>query len=167
LANEMKSATILILAVSIATPCMSETTNTVFVVDNIKEELDYTEQLSHLGMPDYASRVLARIQETNDLRVIKAKFISFLQRPFRQDQQIQRYIAGHSVSNSPAYWALRITQADAYWAWGKTNECINIYDSFMREFPKHMQTETENGQQSSAPYRSQPRDARLQTDGER
>ena len=147
----MKFASILILALSVAMTCLSEPTNTISVTGKIQEDLYYAEKLSCLGMADYASRVLVRIHETNDLRVIEAKFSSFLQRPFRQNQQIDRYIEEHSVSNSPGYWILKLTQADGYWAWGKTNECISIYESFMREFPEHMETKPENGQHPARP----------------
>lgn len=147
----MKSASILILALSVAMTCVSAPTNSMSVTDRIQGDLDYAETLSQLAMVDYASRVLARIQETNDLRVIKAKFSNYLQRPFSKTQQIDKYIAEHSVSNSPGYWVLKVTQADAYWAWGKTNECISIYESFMREFPEHMETKPENGQHPARP----------------
>ena len=85
---------------------------------------------------------------TNTVVAIRADFIEFLHRPFNQGQHIETYIGKHSVSNSHAYWVLKLTQADAYWQWGKTNECVKIYDSFMTEYPRLIGTKPENGQQS-------------------
>ena len=151
MATNMKIAFILVLALSMGVTHAAEPTNTVSGVDKVREELDYAEGLNRLGMQEYAERVLERIQETNDARVIKAKFITRIQHGRVRPRQIEKYIAKHSVSNSPAYWVLKITQADAYWAWGKTNECINIYESFMREFPKHLKWEREGDGQHHAP----------------
>jgi len=152
LAMNMKLAFILVLALSMGMTYGAEPTNAIPDPDKIEVELGYAEALSRLGMREHAESVLARIQETNDVRVIKTKFVTFLQHGFIRPRQIDRYIAEHSVSNSPAYWVLKVTQADAYWAWGKTNECTAIYDSFMREFPRLIGTEPEDGQPDAREY---------------
>jgi len=89
---------------------------------------------------------------SNSVAAIRSDFMDFLGRPFVQPQQIDRYIAKHSVSNSHAYWVLKLTQADAYWAWGKTNDCITIYESFMKEFPRLIGTEAGDGQPDAGGY---------------
>ena len=89
---------------------------------------------------------------TNSVAAIRSDFVEFLGRPFIQSQQIETYVAEHSVTNSHAYWVLKLTQADAYWAWGKTNDCITIYESFMKEFPRLIGAESQDGQPDAGGY---------------
>jgi hypothetical protein len=136
----------LIIAALLSATCLTAHGSTNSPVEHIQT-------LVRTGRFAEARQLVHDTVASNSVAAIRSDFMNFLGRPFVQAQQIETYIATHSVSNSPAYWVLKITQADAYWAWGKTNECIAIYESFMKEFPRLIGTNMVDGQHGVPPYR--------------
>jgi tetratricopeptide (TPR) repeat protein len=103
----------------------------------IKAEIQYAEALQKLGMPDYMEKVLDRLIKKHPeakplIKVLKLQ--SMISRG--KFAEVLEIIAKEPNQNSQDAWAMRLSLADGYYAWGKYAEAEEIYNSFFKAFPK-------------------------------
>ncbi len=103
----------------------------------ISAEIQYAEALQKLGMPDYMEIVLDRLIKKHPeakplIKVLKLQ--SMIARG--KFAEVLEIIAREPRQNSQDAWAMRLSLADGYYAWGKYAEAEEIYVSFFKAFPK-------------------------------
>ncbi|MDP6491301.1 MAG: tetratricopeptide repeat protein [Kiritimatiellia bacterium] len=103
----------------------------------IRAEIQYAEALQKLGMPDYMEIVLDRLIKKHPeakplIKVLRLQ--SMISRG--KFAEVLEIIAREPNQNSQDAWAMRLSLADGYYAWGKYPQAEEIYVSFFKAFPK-------------------------------
>ncbi len=103
----------------------------------VRMEIQYAEALQKLGMADYAGMVVDRLSKSHPearpfIKVLKMQ--SLISRG--RFELVLEAIAKEPDQNGQDAWAMRLSLADGYYAWGKYPEAEAIYKSFFKAFPK-------------------------------
>ena len=103
----------------------------------VKMEIQYAEALQKLGMADYAEMVIDRLSKKHPeakpfIKVLKMQ--SMISRG--KFEAVLEAIAKEANQNGQDAWAMRLSLADGYYAWGKYPQAEEIYKSFFKAFPK-------------------------------
>ncbi len=103
----------------------------------IKMEIQYAEALQKMGMADYAEIVIDRLSKKHPeakpfIKVLKMQ--SMIARGKFED--VLKTIAKEPNQNGQDAWAMRLSLADGYYAWGKYAKAEEIYKSFFKAFSK-------------------------------
>ena len=93
-------------------------------------ELQYAEGLIELGLPVYADKVLATLGTSPETKVLKIK--SFLLTG--QFDEAKQIIGNEPDQQSLDVWAMKLTLADSYFAFGRYGEAKGVYESFFTTY---------------------------------
>lgn len=100
-----------------------------------RQEIEYAEALNKMGLPDYARTVLDRIKDPAAKPIIKVLQMQAL--ASKGDfEAVKKIIAREPNQNSQEAWAMKLTLADNYYAWGRYPEARGIYESLFKAYPK-------------------------------
>lgn len=110
--------------------CLGKSAHALTQIEK-ENELRFADGLISLGLPTYAEKVLELSGLTGpEAKVIKIKTLLLT----GQFEKVLKIIAAERDQESLDTWAMRLTLADAYFAWGKYTEAEAIYTKF---FSKH------------------------------
>lgn len=98
---------------------------------NDNDDIRYVEGLKALGFPDYAQMVLSRVGDRPETKVLKIELLLAK----GQFDDVKAIIDREPSQDSEAVWAMRVSLADYYYAWGKYAEAKAIYESFFKKYP--------------------------------
>jgi len=97
-------------------------------------EVEYAETLNKMGLPDYARMVLDRIKDPAAKSIIKVIRMQAL--ASKGDfEKVREIIAKEPDQNSQDVWAMKLTLADNYYAWGRYPDARAIYESLFKAYP--------------------------------
>lgn len=95
-------------------------------------EMAYADGLMQLGLSDYAETVLKSLGAGPKVRVMQLR-VFLAKGDFAKVKDI---IAKEANQDSEEAWAMKVSLADGYYAWGKYPEARAIYDSFFQKYAK-------------------------------
>jgi len=101
---------------------------------SVRREVRYAEGLTDLGMPDYAQMVLDRIQDPKAGALYKVVKLRGLIAMGHFDD-VKALIAKEPAQNSQDVWAMKMTLADGFYAWGRYDEAHGIYKAMFNTYP--------------------------------
>jgi tetratricopeptide (TPR) repeat protein len=93
-------------------------------------ELRYADLLRKAGLPEYAEMVLAKTGGGPKAEVLKIQI--YLAKG--QFAKVKEIIAAKPNQDSEEVWAMKLSLADAFFAWGRYPEAKAIYDSFFAKY---------------------------------
>jgi tetratricopeptide (TPR) repeat protein len=93
-------------------------------------ELRYVDGLFRLGLPDYADLVMDRLGVGPGIKARRLQ-TSLARGEFAE---VKAAIDAEPDPNSPDTWAMKLTLADGYFAWGRYDEARAIYDLFFERY---------------------------------
>jgi tetratricopeptide (TPR) repeat protein len=99
----------------------------------LAEEIRYAKLLQNAGMADYAKTILDRIKDPEVALMVKVLELQTDLSMGRFDA-VKAKIAALPDQNSQEAWAMKLSLADAYYAWGKYVEAQKIYDGFFAAY---------------------------------
>ena len=99
-----------------------------------KREIHYAETLNRMGLPDYARTVLNQIKDPAAKPMIKVLRMAALASK-GSFEEVRKIIAREPDQSSQEVWAMKLTLADNYYAWGKYPEARSIYESLFKTYP--------------------------------
>ena len=95
------------------------------------DDIRYAEGLKALGFPDYAQMVLSQVGDRPETKVLKLELLLAK----GQFDEVKAIIDREPNQDGESVWAMRVSLADYYYAWGKYAEAKAIYDSFFKKYP--------------------------------
>lgn len=99
----------------------------------LARELKYAEALQRMGLPDYAEIVLNKISDPRALGRLELIKIQGKLAMGKFDDVIA-IISRKPDQNSQAVWEMKLSLADAYYAWGKYPQAQGVYEGFFKAY---------------------------------
>ena len=101
----------------------------------IRFEIEYAEMLNRVGLPDFAQKVLGDIRAPEaSYWVDRIRLEAMVSKG--QWDAVKAEIAKQPDQDGLKAWAMRLTLADGYYAWGEYPKAEAIYNNFLKKYPQ-------------------------------
>ncbi len=102
----------------------------------LRQEIMYIKGLNDMRLQQYSAMILEKIKDKFPEAALQLKVLELEQKlSTGKFEEVKAIIAREPNQNSADAWAMKLSLADAYYAWGKYPEAKGLYLAFFKQYP--------------------------------